>query len=394
MDICFESQWKKSHAARRGVTKTQARSTPFTSGDYNNLLSLPDSKFFQRHPLIAATLSKQTQAAYSFAYQKFRSSLKTPPTYAHDLDNAFSIYIEESYQDDPSAGHRQQMENALSFLTLARPYLRRKFGLSRRALTGWHKVKPSKSALPLTRNIMFAFAAYFARKRDIAAAVAIALQWATYIRGSEVLALRADDIALPGDARFLHLNSHIGRVNIESSKTGPCQYTPIRDLEVVALLRSFMDRHAAKHDKKLFNIPYRQYNALFREAATHIGLDHTRFTSHSARIGGAVSDYCKGDSAQTIALTGRWRSFTSLERYLRNGRAWIIRMPMKSYTSSKILQLSKDFSRVIHRCVQYLSEDSSYQNHLRQQRRSIGGQHDKLPSCGHRNRNGGCPSGE
>ena len=376
LDTCFETQWKTSLRAPRAIQKSSSKHRGIvhrSTANRSRSNFLPETSFFQHHPLISATLSPPTRKAHTQAYNTFLLSLTYLPHSSSQLDKALSAYIEDNFETDPSSGRRQKMSYIICFLSLASPDLKHCLGLSRRALAGWSKLRPPTPALPVTRSMMLAFAYYFHKVSGSSASTAIALQWCTYMRASEVLSLRASDVALPGDIRVQHIGVDIGGINIEFSKTGPTQFTPIRDQPVITLLRTFLARQAAKASEMLFNISYSRYNNLFREAAAYFGLDSNRFTTHSARIGGALSGYCTGISAQTIALTGRWKSFTSLERYLRNGRAWIIRMDMNTNSQARITKSAANFENLIRQCEAYVSKSPSNQNHTHLARRGLGG---------------------
>ena len=331
LDVCFEQQWRASFLLKHGILKGR-RVGVFPSSNENTLktvqhltFTIPKENFFFKHPPVAATLSTPTQRSYLSSFRKFKRSIQHQPRSPHELDEELHTYINEAYHQDTSQGNRQRMCNLISFLSLECPHARKDFGLSRRSISGWNKLKPPQSALPLTKPIMLAFARYFQQKGSLSAAVALVLQWSTYMQGSEVLNLKKTDVALPGDPH-LHHSTDFGGVNIEQSKTGPVQFTTIRDCAVLDILNAFLCREANHSRSKLFNLTYGTYNSLFKDAAIYFGFDQTRFSSHSGRIGGATTDYCRGVSAKTIALTGRWKSFTSLERYLQNGRSWLLRI--------------------------------------------------------------------
>lgn len=54
-----------------------------------------------------------------------------------------------------------------------------------------------------------------------------------------MLKLRWCDIALPGDARVAQFGPEVGGVNARDSKTSPLQFVPLRDRDVLCLLRAY-----------------------------------------------------------------------------------------------------------------------------------------------------------
>lgn len=151
LDICIESQWK-AHRRRKGplppartlepvplLEPFEQSTRPFTAPLF------PSKDFFSTHPLIAATLSTKTRSAYLNAFLRFETTLRFIPSSPTQVDDILSSYIQEMFDDDPSPGNRQHMSNLLSFIVLASPQLRHSLGLSRRTISGWHKLCPSQA---------------------------------------------------------------------------------------------------------------------------------------------------------------------------------------------------------------------------------------------------------
>ena len=360
LDIPFEKHLQKSLSVQHSISKHRLDTTKrrrFQLADQGISSLFSPSDFFAQHPLIAATLSPKTRKSYVLAFSSFVNALRAYPSNGYKLDIMLSSNIEDEFQDDPAPGNRQRITNTMCYINIVCPHLKPHFGLSRRALAGWNKLTPPQTALPLTASITRAFAQFFSERGLHITGEALFLQWTTYMRGSEVLALQRTDIALPGDPRLHHTGSSFRGINIEVSKTGSSKFTPIRNSEVITFIQTYVQRVTTNHSERIFSLSYRKYNDLLREAATFFGLPANRFTSHSTRIGGAVSDYCRGISAQTIALTGRWRSFSSLERYLKAERAWIISISMQSYSQERISRASQKFSHLLQERNAYLSQD-------------------------------------
>lgn len=69
---------------------------------------------------------------------------------------------------------------------------------------------------------------------------------------------------------------------------------------------------------------------------TILGIASHRFTTHSSRIGEALHDYVNGKSAESNAITGRWKSLSSLRHYLTNERAWIMKLQFSTDIEANI----------------------------------------------------------
>lgn len=188
----------------------------------------------------------------------FKNALKTYPNDGYELNIMLSSHIEDEFQEDPSPGNRQCITNAMCYINITCPQFKPHLGLSRGALAGWNKFTPSQSALSLTATTTRAFAQYFSERALHIASAALFLQWATYMRGSEVLARRRTDIAFPGDPRLLYVGSSFGGINIEVSKTSPSYFTPIRDPDVISFTRTYVQRRTSLHSEGLFPICYRR----------------------------------------------------------------------------------------------------------------------------------------
>ncbi|KAI0563465.1 Phage integrase [Gracilaria domingensis] len=344
----------KPPSLSRGIPKRN-----FVASANRRSLQLPSLEILSNRPLLAATITDRTQMLYIRAYKTFLVTLEPSPASPDDLDKVLSAYIEDAYVEDCSAGHRLEMSYLIVFLSLAEPLLRNALGLSRRTLSGWNKLEPAQPALPLTRKLMLAFAEYFRRNGSQSAAVALCVQWTTYMRASEVLSLRIEDIELPGTVQMKCTGSQMAGIHIPSSKTGQNQFTPIRDNRCVSLLQAYLQRQPRNGVAEIFDLNYRNYNNLFKEAAKFLGLDASRFSTHSARIGGAFTDYVRGQDAKTIALTGRWKSFKSLQRYLSNGRAGLMQMKTRQYMETRVQNYSDAFPFLLEQCVSHTSLTSA-----------------------------------
>ena len=63
-----------------------------------------------------------------------------------------------------------------------------------------------------------------------------------------------------------------------------------------------------------------------KDAANHFDLSRYFITSHSNCLGGALHLFLSDVAAEDIKIRGRWKSQSSLEHYLRNGRHWMATM--------------------------------------------------------------------
>ena len=312
-------------------------------------------KFFEDHPLIKATLRPSTLKSYSRAVQCFLESSNIDQLSSYYADDLLTAYIHDRYFEDPAAGQRQEMSNLLAAVVLILPHLKGKIGRARRSIRGWQITTPPRSALPLTRDWMLAFAYYMIASKQTVAAVALAVSWAGYLRASEVLSSQWENVALPGDIRLSQFRPNIGGISVLIAKTGPCQFVSIRDPAVLTLLQFYWKHTEGKGST--FPISYYRYRKALSAASLYFGLDPSHFTPHSARFGGAFHDLCNGKSAETIAIHSRWASLNSLRYYLTNGRAWLLRLPI---ASSQQELMSKARDEVIRFVARLKDEQRTY----------------------------------
>ena len=84
-----------------------------------------------------------------------------------------------------------------------------------------------------------------------------------------------------------------------------------------------------------------------QERSLVFGLPMGSITTHSARTGAALQDFPTGSSAETISITGRWASLTSLRYYPISGRAWLLQMPLSVEQETLIRQIAMTFGHVV-----------------------------------------------
>ena len=289
----------------------------------------------------AATLVK-----YNTALQNFLTQCSESVLTVEQADKAILDYINKRYDDDPRPGQCQEMANLLSMLSLSHPQLKHHLPLSRRALEGWKIEKPSKSSIPLTRTMLMGFVQYFLSRCEVPMAAALAVAWAAYLRISEVMALRWDDIALPGDFRLSDVPGTVAGLNIRESKTGSNQFVLLSDSHVVRLLQQYHTSAESSH-ARLFTFDRKRYQLLLNDACHFFGLNGLRVTPHSCRIGGAYHDFMRGIPVENIAIKGRWSRVESIRHYLQNARGWMMQIAPSSEANARIKRKAKSLEQAL-----------------------------------------------
>ena len=258
------------------------------------------------------------------------------------------------------------MANLLEYIVIVYPSLRSSLWTFRRTIKGWKQLTLAQSAMRMTKRFLLAFVHHLISRSHVVAAVALAVQWGCYLRGSKVLHLCRHHVALPGDARVSRFRKMFPGINIKDAKTEPLQFTVIRDHDVLLLLQTYLKSSCITGSQPLFPISYQLYQSLIKDTALFFGL-FGRFTTHSARLGGAFHDYCMGVSAETIAITGRWVSLPSLEKYLQNARAWILEMPTSCDSDNAVERSTSHCCAFLKKCPVYLDTCLRWQQNPLQQ---------------------------
>ncbi len=288
-------------------------------------------------PLLADTIKPKTKKVYEKALVAFYSCVETRGLCSSSVDRALVEYIQAMHDDDCSPGSCQSAVNTLAALVHTMPHLRPRLPWSRTALKGWGKKLSPRSALPLTKRLVLALVGTLDLMHKRGAAVCLALSWAGYLRAAEALGLRRSDVALSGDPRLGDVSGVAVGVLIKEAKTGPSQFVAIRDPAARHLLESFIQSTAPGWGSaKLFGLTYSKYLDVLKKAVANLGLKHFNITTLSARIGGALYDYLQGHSFGTIAITGRWASAQSVQRYLTNGRALLMTLKFSADQERRI----------------------------------------------------------
>ena len=298
--------------------------------------------FFEDNPLIAATLQPRTQQKYSTALENFRASPYANLPRNFPLDHSLCLYIQDSFTRNPKPGNRQEMVNLISVIHIMYPSLRgANLGLSKRCISGWRALRPAQSSAPFTKSLTLALSWTLLVGGFTPAAVTLVTTYCGCLRVSEALALRLEDIALPGDVRLASYGPRTAGLNVRDAKTsrytGRLQFVKLDDIDAVTLL-GLWKASAQRSSGPLIQLSYQQYSTQLKGALSSLGLKDAPFTSHSARIGKATQDYVSGIPIDQIAVNGRWKSLNSLRYYVTNGRAWLLDTAIPRHAQQRILE--------------------------------------------------------
>ncbi|KAI0557893.1 DNA breaking-rejoining enzyme [Gracilaria domingensis] len=282
----------------------------------------PARSFFKHHPLIADSVNRSTELLYSKALDRFTETVAPYFNNVEHLDEILLQYIEANHEDSPTPGPKQEMSNLMCGLFKVLPKTKTSLGLSHCALKG------------ASYNIQND------RKEQTQSAAILTFAWGGYLRASEAIGLNSDDVAYPGDYRLSAYVRSVTCVAIRNAKTGPLQFTPIYDENIVSVVRRLQTMLQSKVGK-MFSITYATYAKHLREACNFFGLDDLKMSTHLARVGGALHSFMSGKPIADITIVGRWNSRSSLRHYLTTGRSWLLRIKLSADQESLLQEYNR-----------------------------------------------------
>lgn len=196
---------------------------------------------------------------------------------------------------------------------------------AREALCGWRKLHGDDSRDPLPEEIYLAVVRRLITTRKVMSAAAVFCQPQLYLRPSELLALRPEDVLLPvrGAGRYRSVGVVVAPRELEvTTKARSHDDTVLVDDHCQAALGPVLAemvrvRSAEEH---LFPLTLNAYEKTLRESGTALGLT-TEFVPHSLRHCGPANDlYHHRRDMAALAKRGRWANIKSVQRYGKSGR--------------------------------------------------------------------------
>jgi len=233
------------------------------------------------------------------------------------MDQLLDDYVFWCY--DSRMVSRQQVVNLLSGLNYVVPTWASRGVLeaARKSLAGWAKITPTRSHLPIPRNICLAVAVELVRAGLWPVAAAILLGFDCYLRHSELMNLRVQDVALPGDPRLQLGDS--AHVVLRFTKAGKPQQVKVRDPLVLAFLVRLVAGRAPRDF--LFGELKSQLMNHFQRAQRTLGFPVALFVLHSLRHGGASFDHMNKQPINDTIMRGRWSGLKITKTYIQESQA-------------------------------------------------------------------------
>jgi integrase len=166
-------------------------------------------------------------------------------------------------------------------------------------------------------------------------AIAILLAFDCYLRATEFLFLRKEDVAFPGDPRLP--SEQYGAIRLRFTKAGRPQWVSVRDSAVLMGLKFLCDR--ASPGSLLFGVRYAHMLEVFKRAQVWAGFEEPPFVLHCERHGGASHDFSIGKQMDFIMHRGRWAAMRTTRIYIQEARGRLLDLGMPAAVLQRLLEV-------------------------------------------------------
>ena len=260
-----------------------------------------------------ASLRPTTQQAYRLALRAFRTWAAeqdvVEPVSLYELDATLVAYFRSGIRLSQARTLAAAVEKTL-------PAAKRHLPHARALIVEGERWAPPQHTIPLSWVAAAGTAFLLATVHGVARIGGLLLlQSRTGLRPSEALQLERQHL----------VPSHLNRSNPaeavlilgtrQGTKVGRAQFVTTADEVAKSLISAFHATTADGARLTAFN-SYAQYARLLAKVWSQAGVDHLRFTAHSARSGWATELRLRGTPFPEIKSQGRWSSDKSLITYL------------------------------------------------------------------------------
>lgn len=276
--------------------------------------------------LASQRLKPSTRIKYSAAVQSFLSFHRISQPHllempSRRIDRMLVSFIEHQYRLDAGIALSQHAMSGLSFLD---PHLRDRLVCSGATLAAYRQHRPVTSWMPLTIELVTVLSLSMSLLGRRAESVAILVAFDGYLRISEYLQLRRQDIALASDGRLGSAYTGMA-IRLRHTKTGPDQWVTIESPTVIGIFTAYLDERRFAPQERVFTFTAHALRSLLRSVSERLGLPHlSRLSPHSLRHGGATSAFLRGRDINYIQHRGRWQSTKSVWRYIQQGASMLL----------------------------------------------------------------------
>ena len=273
--------------------------------------------------LMAASVKPATARQYKTGLDKFIRFIHlshTPINTPREMDCAMTAFIAKEYSE---GGAKSTCVNALSAIAMVTHDF--SFRLALRSLRGWGRVQPAVQRPPMPKEVMVVMVETFIMKADIHMAALVLLGFYGFLRISEPLAMKWEDVSPPSR---LAMSGEGGAIRLPKSKTGSNQSIRMSSRLFWRLMRQLRDQAGTiaplTGDERIFNMSYPKVADKLKATLVEIGVGHFKLTCHSMRHGGATSHFLETGDIGYIQAQGSWASMRSLRNYVQSGKSLLL----------------------------------------------------------------------
>ena len=243
-----------------------------------------------------------------------------------ELDQALAEFMTELYWDGEGAHVASATLAAVGWqFPAASRFGDIRLPQSRQMLSGFIKLSPARTRLPLPIQVISLIGYFLVRAGHRRAAIGLWLAVTAYLRPGEMMLLTAQQVLPPSRGNLCpHWSLLLNPFELLiASKTGQYNDTVWLDnphhkflLEPLAALKQQL-----RPEERLVDLSHQEFNAAFHEAARRAGLQALHPVPYHARHSGASFDLVANvRSLEQVKRRGRWMTDSCLNRYLKGGR--------------------------------------------------------------------------
>eukprot|EP00438_Fugacium_kawagutii_P014872 Skav225061 [mRNA] locus=scaffold2293:20241:21200:- [translate_table: standard] len=242
-------------------------------------------------------------------------------TSLNNLDRSVSEYLLQGYSSGWHIWHGSYLIYGLQLLRNRGPD--KDFLVNaKKSLKAWRRRVPATARVPVPEEVILALGQIFLEQGHLQAAVALALQYDTYMRPSEVLSLTFSQVLPPGP-RCSERYQKWG-ILLAPQTVGKPTKTMELDVSILVgdisrpwlhtMLRSYSTR-TSPSSKMFPDLDLSRYERIFSAAMKELDIPLT-VTPHVVRHSAASCDrFHKRRTLQQIQKRGRWATTKSVARY-------------------------------------------------------------------------------
>lgn len=294
----------------------------------------------------------------SFCRHEVGRSLAYVITKAEIADRVLGSYVMQRHRNT-SGKSLSLVKHALLGCQHVRPDLKGRLSTSWENLRVWEEQKVGRLRPPLPIPLWCMMVGLSRAKGLTAKDHKIAFEWLVFavflelgllclLRPGELVKLRKQDIALPGDFAF---GQPQAAIRIEAPKNrrhfGKEQFVTLKHPNVISWLKRIM---VGSESDTLWPSAPSRFSKLFKQIVTDLNLQACRFTPGSLRPGGATLLYSRGTPISVLRFMGRWTAERSLEHYIQQAMSTQIVNKLPAETVCRLKKLGWACFSVVWHC--------------------------------------------